>query len=1026
MLPGNLFRGIARDVAAGGETTLSITGIAAKVAALPFGANHIIVKWGCLASAGNPSVSLRINGDASALYNAQDVKGAGSSKTALRTNAATSLPLGTLSSTAFEFSGGEITIPAAFLATHKSVVGLYGEVENNVSAVAGRYASTDAVDEISIVISSGSFVAASVLEVGVADEMFAIAGAEDIKTEDGTFTVQGIPQLSGDVVLIGNLRTDRAFVIDNGRLEINTDSTSGNYAQQFLFGSVSSLTAGAPSSPGLVFPLITGAPAAANAFGAAVCVISNPAGNENDSHILGLAGSHGDPATAFGAGVGISSTRRNNVEPIESIQVKPDVGTNFVTGSMLSAYFVPKNVIAYKKLESDAASVTFDLSELQGYRDLKVSCLLRGVKSGSNDNMQIIVNSDATASKYDWQNLQADGSSVQASPVANNPTTTNIPAASDIPNVFASAQFTFFEYTQTDRFKHYLQITGHNGAFQHLRISSHVYKDTAAISTLTFSLTSGEDFATDSIFTVEGIGKDNFGWEDEQVPVPLQTVVDWGETDTFDGEFDDISADVSLARVKGGRDVASTLDGRVKAARVTLTVENDDGRYSPDSTTSPIAGLVQPKRTVKIRSYTPVVRDLFTGHIEKILPSVNNKGVKIVKISCYGVFGSLTQNEINIPFADTKQSGAAVTAILNAAAASELIGEIDDGEETFENWIVDDIQTMTALRRVEESEPGLLVETRGGKIDWEGRTHRQKQPHVIAQAEYSDDPTALGALTYESIKEIDPLRFIFNDFRATVTKRKQELAITLWTHPEANTTGDAPELEPGDSVEYWAGYPNEASRTDAKGVRLWTPLVATTDYTANTLSNGTGTDRTASIGIAEDDFARRKKITITNNHPTDNVFLTKLQNRGDATFELDPVGVRSEDAASQAMYGQRTFNRSNLAVWIPNTQAAKDWTLYMLSLHKDRSPMIAIGYTAQRSLYHAVDLLTRQVSDRVGIEADGNADLGVNEDFFVEAYEYTIQAANFEGVLVCSSAAAFSAYWTLGFSILGSETRLNP
>ena len=273
MLAGNLFRGIARDTAAGGETTLSVTGIGALVAALPFTANHIIVKWGALASAGNPSVSLRINGDSSALYNAQDVKGAGGSDTALRTNAATSLPLGTLSSTAFEFSGGEIIIPAAFLATHKSVAGLYGEVENNVSAVGGRYASTDVVDEISLVISSGSYVAASVLEVGVVDEIFAIAGQSVVLTEDGTFTVQGAPQLSGDVVLIGNMRSDRSGTNDEILYNINDDATAGNYPGQLLAGNASS--ANATATIQRQFARVPGDNASANIFGALVTTISN-------------------------------------------------------------------------------------------------------------------------------------------------------------------------------------------------------------------------------------------------------------------------------------------------------------------------------------------------------------------------------------------------------------------------------------------------------------------------------------------------------------------------------------------------------------------------------------------------------------------------------------------------------------------------------------------------------------------------------------------------------------------------------
>lgn len=177
----DLPRDIATDTASGGETTLSVPGIDTLVAALPFTARHLIVRWSALASAGTPSISLRFNNDSGALYNSQDAKGVGSAKSALSTDDATSLPVGTLSSTAFEFSGGEILIPAAFLtATYKSFTGLYGEVENNISVMGGWYAATPAITRVDLIISSGSFVAASLLTVAVVDEMFAVPGAETI------------------------------------------------------------------------------------------------------------------------------------------------------------------------------------------------------------------------------------------------------------------------------------------------------------------------------------------------------------------------------------------------------------------------------------------------------------------------------------------------------------------------------------------------------------------------------------------------------------------------------------------------------------------------------------------------------------------------------------------------------------------------------------------------------------------------------------------------------------------------------
>jgi hypothetical protein len=88
--------------------------------------------------------------------------------------------------------------------------------------------------------------------------------------------------------------------------------------------------------------------------------------------------------------------------------------------------------------------------------------------------------------------------------------------------------------------------------------------------------------------------------------------------------------------------------------------------------------------------------------------------------------------------------------------------------------------------------------------------------------------------------------------------------------------------------------------------------------------------------------------------------------------------------------------------------------------------MVSLSLTGQKSLYQAVEILTRTISDRIGIEADGSAGLGFNEDFYVENYAYEITPRKIQAAFQCSSASAFSAYWTLGYSLLGTETRLNP
>ena len=824
-------------------------------------------------------------------------------------------------------------------------------------------------------------------------------------------SVQGVPQLTGDVVLLCSLRSVKFETEATCVISMGADETDANYERQNLTGAAA-VTAASQTSDRRV-GIIPGDLAAIGLFAPLSLRVFNPSSKTIMPSVLALSGVQSSRVEA-------ASLRRNNITAVSGIKLAISSGEGFLTGSVMSSYFVPKNRITGEVVEATKATVALTIPS--GYRDIKITAVIRTDEVAASSGLSVQVNSDATAANYDSQPLSGATSAVGATQTLDTQVLYQVPGASATAGVFSSGVTVVHEYTKTDRHKNFVSMAGLAG--ERVEAVSTGYSSTDAISTLTFSINGGANILAGSSITVEGIGKTAIGWEDQQVPIDSRVYVDWSDTGTFDGTYDNISSDVVKGSIKAGRDIENALSGKVKAGRLSLTLANDDDRYSAE--TSPLAGLLLPKRKVQVRSEAPVFRPLFTGHIERIDPTVSIDGSKWAQITCLGVFGQLTQNGINVAFAATKASGAAVTAMLDAGGIASTDYDVDTGQEVFENWSVDDIQLMTGLRRAEESEQGLLRESKDGKVVFEGRSHRQIVPHVVAQAEYSDDPTAKGVITYESIQKLDALRFIFNDFRATVRPKATRAAAPLWTHPEANTTGDAPPIEAGESITVFASHPNPNSGTDVAGVSVWNAMTATTDYQAFSVNNGTGTDLTGSIALVETPFARSKKIVITNNHATLTAYLTKMKNDGTETYWLDPISVRAEDTTSQATYGQRTFTRSDQAVWIPDSATAQEWALYWLSLLKAPSPMLRMKVTGQKSLYHAHEILNRTVSDRIGVEADGKTGLGINTDFFVENYQYDFAPMILVAQFGVSSAAAFSAYWTLGFSILGSETRLNP
>ena len=118
----------------------------------------------------------------------------------------------------------------------------------------------------------------------------------------------------------------------------------------------------------------------------------------------------------------------------------------------------------------------------------------------------------------------------------------------------------------------------------------------------------------------------------------------------------------------------------------------------------------------------------------------------------------------------------------------------------------------------------------------------------------------------------------------------QRNVMKIKVHPRDVTGTEVLYLYIGTPLEIAAGTsmtPIIANYTyNSVGVRaqsIVTPL-ATTDYTMNTASDGSGTNKTADCVVTVTNFGAAGKIEITNNSAS-TVFVTLLQIRGVAVYE---------------------------------------------------------------------------------------------------------------------------------------------
>ena len=508
-------------------------------------------------------------------------------------------------------------------------------------------------------------------------------------------------------------------------------------------------------------------------------------------------------------------------------------------------------------------------------------------------------------------------------------------------------------------------------------------------------------------------------------------LVDWNNDGDFGDASEDVTTDVLELQWERGRDVASQLTGRYISGQLEAILKDITGKYASFNSASPLYGNILPGRKVQVQAGSgsfpydfPIQFNdgvKWTGFLDSIEPQPTVQGWQTARLIAFGPLGARSDRKVSVAMQTAITTSAAITVILDEIGWPAGDRSLDTGKTTLTRWWVDREQFLGALREVEATESGFILETKDGKIAFENRHHRLAAPHITSQATFSDAPAA--ALSYrDPIRQIDSLPFLFNIFEAQVRLFAVGTLAVLWTHPETGASSPLVTRN-GGSITLWANYPNPDSATDAFAVNAWTTPVATTDYLANSASDGGGTNLTSSIAIVATKFAKAMKLVITNNHATLDAYMTFLQARGTPVTQADPVRIVGEDATSQTTYGERTSPIS--PEWLPDTSEAQEWADFHLGIYKDPIPFMEISIIGNKSAAYLSEALNRDIGDRITLVANTRAKLGINRDFFIEAERHRVTPGPFHEVTwLLSDAEQFSDWWVLDTSALDTQTRL--
>lgn len=379
--------------------------------------------------------------------------------------------------------------------------------------------------------------------------------------------------------------------------------------------------------------------------------------------------------------------------------------------------------------------------------------------------------------------------------------------------------------------------------------------------------------------------------------------VDWN----MDGTYDSLN----------NGDMMTSL--RIRRGRRTVIKPNGDG-FEEDEAGQMITSLVDlhdwydpmvntdlgAGKYFRLRVNTPSGETftLITGKLSEPVVT-EGRGKRRVQLSGSDGWDTLRDqtNRVNIALQEDLYGDEAMNLLLDQIGWTTLWGrDLSGGVDLHQYWYAQDKSAASALYDLAFSEMGNLWIAGDGKVTFRNRHFVDTSLFTI-----TDNDVQLG-----SLKILEPWEVVRNSIRVTAKNRVLQPAVELWSSIEIIRLGPG---EVRDDIFASYTYNGEG----VIGTNIIAP-VAGVDYVANTESDGSGVNITASFSVVATPFSSAAKLTVQNNHASYAGYLIVNKLRGDA------LTTRSEtsefnDSVSQGRYQIRSLDLTY--EWIQNINAAR-------------------------------------------------------------------------------------------------------
>jgi hypothetical protein len=452
---------------------------------------------------------------------------------------------------------------------------------------------------------------------------------------------------------------------------------------------------------------------------------------------------------------------------------------------------------------------------------------------------------------------------------------------------------------------------------------------------------------------------------------------------------------------------------------VNLTVNNEDGRFDPDSA-SPLSGWGK-GTVIEMRIlYLGVSYKRFRGHVDTIKPNDVSVGNHSCSVTILDFMDYIYNMPFTAPAIQTSKTGdVAVNALIAALPIQPQATSIQTGSYTYPA-IFDTVTTgtkmSTELEKIVNSEGSYFYircdPTYGETLVFESALARNGLVSKVTTTAYN-----LPVSLYNSRYLIDHLGrylvdhlgrklkaneatnhtfdYTFIDSHINSQDRNNGTIInkaTIRAFPKKTDTTnkvlyrlDSPMLlGSGETKTFKGRYTNPTETTSTQVNAVQTSMSVTTK-TMNTLIDGTGTDLSASLTATAVFYSSYPEWTVTNASGYAG-YITVLTASGLGVYQDNPIEFSVEDTTSQNSYGVNEYRIDQQY----QRDIAPGAQLVASILDENKQPSTKwdrIEFKADRSDELMIAFLNVDIGDMIQIT---NTALNTDSYFFIQGIEFSI------------------------------------